>query len=108
MAASMATKEIAWLRSLLKDIGCQQDRPTALLCDNQSAIRLVRNPELHQRTKRIDVKFHNIRSMQEEGAVDVTYVETTSQLADGLTKPLNEPKFSKFKFYVGMCSYGLV
>lgn len=60
VAASMATRQVAWMRSLLSDIGCNQLGPTPLLCDNQSAIRLVRNPEFHQRTKQIDVKYHYV------------------------------------------------
>ncbi|XP_032794774.1 secreted RxLR effector protein 161-like [Daphnia magna] len=108
VAANMATEEIAWLRSLLKDIGCKQDRPTRLLCDNQSTIRLMRNPEFHQHTKHIDVKYHYIRNMQEEGAVNVTYVKTTSHLANGLTKTPNEQKISKFKFDMSMCSRAVI
>jgi hypothetical protein len=104
VAASTATKEIAWLRNLLNDIGCCQHQPTTLLCDNQSAIRLVRNPEFHQRTKHIDVKFHYIRNMQEEGAVNILYVDTSNQLADALTKALTQPMFVKFKSCIGMSS----
>jgi len=104
VAASTATKEIAWLRNLLNDIGCCQHQPTPLLCDNQSAIRLVRNPEFHQRTKHIDVKFHYIRNMQEEGAVNILYVDTSNQLADALTKALTQPMFVKFKSCIGMSS----
>ena len=37
----MATKEVAWLRRLLKEIGCQQNNLTPLFCDNQSAIRTI-------------------------------------------------------------------
>ena len=89
VAGSMATKKIACLRSLLKDIGCPQRHPTVLLCNNQSAKRLVANPEFHQRTKHIEDKFHYIRSMQEEGEIDVTNIETTNQLADDLKKGLD-------------------
>ena len=102
MAASSETKEIIWLRGLLNDLGCPQHGATTLLCDNQSAIKLVRNPEYHQRTKHIDVRFHFIRSMQEDGLVDVSYVQTTEKYADGLTKSLDRPKFSKFKSDIGM------
>lgn len=104
VAANMATKEIVWLRNLLNDIGCCQSYPTALFCDNQSAIRLVRNPEFHQRTKHIDVKFHFIRTMQEDGTIRMEYIQSENQLADGLTKPLSVPKFNKFRCDIGMCS----
>lgn len=32
-----------------------------LLIDNQSAIRLIKNPEFHQRTKHIDIRHHFVR-----------------------------------------------
>lgn len=102
VAASTATKEIIWLRRLLKDLGRPQHNATPLLCDNQSAIKLVRNPEYHQRTKHIDVRYHFIRSMQEDNTLNVKYVQTSEQLADGLTKSLDGPKFLKFKCGIGM------
>lgn len=60
VAASTASKEIVWLRQLLKDLDCKVSTPTILYVDKQSAIRLVNNPEFHKRTKHIDIKFHFI------------------------------------------------
>lgn len=48
IAASEATKEAIWLRKLLLDIGHQCVGSTILYVDNQSAIKLSRNPEFHQ------------------------------------------------------------
>jgi hypothetical protein len=105
IAASMATKEVVWLRRLLMEIGCQQNNSTPLFCDNQSAIRLVYNPEFHQRTKHIDVKFHHIRDMQIQQEISIQYIPTENQLADALTKNLDHQKLSKFKHSIGMCSF---
>ncbi|UYV67990.1 hypothetical protein LAZ67_5002731 [Cordylochernes scorpioides] len=66
IAACAATKEMVWLRRLLKDIGIKMDRPTVLNMDNQAAIKLVQNPEFHKRTKHIDVRYHYIRTKQED------------------------------------------
>jgi hypothetical protein len=30
--------------------------PTSIFCGNQSAVRLVKNPEFHRRTKHIDLQ----------------------------------------------------
>lgn len=43
IAASLACKEIIWLRKLLSDIGHRRSHPTKLYIDNQSAIKLVKN-----------------------------------------------------------------
>ncbi|XP_076547399.1 uncharacterized protein LOC143305951 [Osmia lignaria lignaria] len=74
IAAATATKEAVWLRTLLKNMGHQCREPTKLYVDNQSTIRLVRNPEFHKRTKHIDVKFHFIREKSESGEIDIVFV----------------------------------
>ena len=92
VAAAAAAKEIVWMRRLLQDLGCNQLKPTYLFCDNQSAIKLVRNHQFHQHTKHIDLKFHFIRDLQEEKVIDVVYVNSIrcseGKLTDLLTKGL--------------------
>lgn len=84
------------------NIDDRRSNPTPLLCDNQSAIRLVRNPELHQRTKHIDVKYHFIRSLQDDGTIDATYVNTEAQLANILTKGLESARFRRLRSSIGV------
>ena len=67
------------------------------MCDNQSAIKLVRNPEFHQRTKHIDVRYHYIRQQQEQNVLTMTYVKPELQLADILTKALPMPRFATLR-----------
>lgn len=74
LAASSAAKEAVWLRRLLDDIGHQCDTATILNIDNQSAIRLAKNPEFHERTKHIDVRYHHIREMITNNEIQVAYV----------------------------------
>ena len=102
VAAAAAAKEIVWMRRLLQDLGCSQLKPTYLFCDNQSAIKLVRNPQFYQHTKHIDVKFHFIRDLQEEKVIDVVYVNSEGQLADLLTKGLDGPRFRKLREEIGI------
>ncbi|XP_031091010.1 secreted RxLR effector protein 161-like [Ipomoea triloba] len=45
---------------------------------------------LHSRTKHIDINYHFIRDHVEKKDIKVEYVNTDDQLADILTKPLNE------------------
>lgn len=44
IAASNASKEAVWLRRLLIQIDSLPSGPVRLMCDNESAIRLVHNP----------------------------------------------------------------
>lgn len=102
MAACDGAKEAVWLRQLFKDIGHEQFEPTKLLVDNQSAIRVVRNPELHHKTKHIDVRLHFIRDLNEGKVIDIEYIETENQLADGFTKPLATSAFKSNMIGLGL------
>lgn len=42
------TKQFTWLRQLLLDLNQEQDA-IPINCDNQGALKLVQNPENHQR-----------------------------------------------------------
>ncbi|MCO5575380.1 hypothetical protein L7F22_029180 [Adiantum nelumboides] len=53
VAASSASKEVVWLARLVGDLGIHQI--PVLLCDNQSAITLAKNPMFHSKTKHIEV-----------------------------------------------------
>jgi hypothetical protein len=93
IAACMATKEAVWLRRLLDNIGYPQTSPTPLFGDNQSAIRLVKNPRYHKRTKHIDIQYYFIREKFENDDIDISYISSDQQIADIMTKPLPRDKF---------------
>lgn len=73
-----------------------------LYCDNQSAIRLVKNAEFHQRTRHINLRYHFIRDYQEQKRIDVQYVGSSNQLADIFTKPLPAPAFTELRERIGV------
>ena len=95
VAAHDCAKEIVWTRRLLADIGCSQQEPTTLFCDNAAAQKLIDNPVYHRRTKHIDVKFHYTRDLVKNSELEVAHVCSELQLADIFTKPLTKDKFEK-------------
>lgn len=97
MAASDTAKEVVWLERLLKDLVSVSVSKPVLLIDNQSAIRLIKNPELHQRSKHIDVRFHFVRELYEKDVFDIEYVNTEFQVADICTKPLAKERYEKLR-----------
>lgn len=93
VAASTATRELVWLRKLLSDIGCPCEEATTLFIDNQSTIKLVKNPVFHKRTKHIDIHYHFIREKLDEKLVKVKYIPSEEQRADILTKAVTRDRF---------------
>lgn len=95
-AAKEAAKEAVWLRALLKEVGYEQTSPTSLISDSESAIALASNPEHHARTKHVDIQTHWIRQVVASREIDLKWVSTKDQLADGLTKPLGRIMYQPF------------
>jgi hypothetical protein len=97
-----ATREAVWLKRILAEFDSSHNEPIEIRCDNQGAIRLVQNPENHQRTKHIEVKFLYVREQQQKRSINVVFVGTKSQLADGLTKGLPRPRLQELWTQLGV------
>jgi hypothetical protein len=91
-----------WLRRILGNIGLEQVTNTVIYCDNNSAIKLSKNPVLHGRSKHIDVRFHFLRDLTRDGVVELVYYNTQEQIADIMTKPLKLEAFLKLRDKLGM------
>ncbi len=102
MSACDASKEANWISWLLHEITGKETGPIPLFCDSQSAIRLTKNPEFHQRTKHVDVKYHFVREQQSNGLIDIKFVGSENQVADIFTKPLPRPRFNNLREKVGV------
>ena len=102
MTANMATCEAIWLRKLLVCFFRKKMGATNVHCDNQSCIKLSKNPIFHDRLKHIDIRCHFIRDCVQRGAVQLQYVPTEVQAADILTKTLRRAKFVYFIEHMGM------
>ena len=94
MAISQSAKEAIWLRQLMADVGCVQERATMIMCDNQGFIALAKH---HSRTKHIDVQHHFICEKVEEEVIELRYCPTQEMVADVLTKGLAIDKHGALK-----------
>lgn len=88
--ASCACQAI-WLRRMLKALGDKQEGSTIIFRDNIFAIKLSGNPVMHGRSKHIDVRFHFLRNLCNDGVVELEYCKSGNQLANILTKSLKQP-----------------
>jgi hypothetical protein len=102
MAANTASCEAIWLRKLIAELTGEMLEPTVVYCDNQSCIKLSKNPVFHDRSKHIDIRYHFLRDRVQKGAVALEYIQTDQQVADILTKPLAKGKFEMFKERLGL------
>jgi hypothetical protein len=98
MAANLAACEALWLRKLLLGLFRQEVEATVIHCDNQSCIKLSKNPVFHDRSKHIDIRYHFIQDCVQRGAVRLDYIQTDEQMADIFTKALNIHKFEKIRW----------
>ena len=101
MAAAYAIKEALWLRTLLTEMGLEQDTIT-ICADNQSAIKLLKNPVFTMRSKHIDVIYHFARERVIRKDITFEYVSTDKMVADGLTKPLPTAKLDYCRTAMGV------
>ena len=63
IAANMTCCEAVWLRKLFSELFRHVLDTIVILCDNQSGIRLSKNPMFHNRSMHIDIRYHFIRDM---------------------------------------------
>jgi hypothetical protein len=101
IAAAMATKEGLWVRKLLGEMNGQV-QPLSLSVDNQAAIVLISEHTAGQsgRTKHIDVQYQFVRDRYQRGDLSVSFVSTTEQRADMMTKQLGGPEFRRHRTIV--------
>jgi len=104
VAVTHGGKEGLWLHSLLSEVFGTLKSPTTLFSDNQAAIALTHDHQYHSRTKHIDVRYHWIRWVVEEGSLHLVYCPTDNMVADALTKALPSPKVKHFATGLGLCA----
>ncbi|KAK8921769.1 hypothetical protein KSP39_PZI020770 [Platanthera zijinensis] len=98
-----ATADMSWFCSLLRELGMVIPSPPLILCDNQSAIQMSRNTTSTSRSRHIDIDYHFITDLVARGALSVTYVPSSDQLADVFTKPLSKHRLRDISNKLGVC-----
>jgi hypothetical protein len=96
-AIANATAEIIWVQTLLRELGVPCPPAASLWCDNLGATYLSANPVFHARTKHIEVDYHFVRERVARKQLEIRFISTHDQLADGFTKPLSRQKLTEFQ-----------
>ena len=82
---------------MLAELGVKEHEAPVLWCDNLGATYLSANPVFHARAKHIEIDFHFVRERVARKQLQVKFISTKDQVADGFTKALSTQNFEAFK-----------
>ena len=104
VAITEASKEMLWLKNFLVELGktCVEHK---LFSDSKSDIHIAKNPMFHSRTKHIQLRYHFIRSLLEDGELKLEKIRGSENPADMLTKMVAMDKLMLCVTLVGLQSY---
>ena len=98
-----AVQEAVWFKDFLNHVNHIIEL-IMIYENNCSAIALTKNPEIHSQSKHIDVCFHWLCQIINEG-IDITWIEDSNQAADDFTKVLNANCFERFIIMLCMINH---
>lgn len=82
------------MQSVLGELGVPQPKAACLWCDNLGATYLSSNPVFHGRVKHVERVAAKL--------LDVRFIGTDDQIADGFTKALTVRKLMKFRYNLNL------
>jgi hypothetical protein len=103
-ALANATAEMIWVQKLLQELGIPHSPVARLWCDNLGAKYLSSNPVFHAWTKHIEIDFRSVRERVAQKLLEVRFISTNDQLADGFTKPIPAAQIRRFRSNLNLFS----
>jgi hypothetical protein len=77
----------------MEELGKKKEN-SRLYCDSESVIHLEKNLNFHSKTKYIQLRYHFIRSVLEDGHLKLEKIHTSQNPVDMLTKGVTKEKLS--------------
>ncbi|EJD38936.1 hypothetical protein AURDEDRAFT_71766 [Auricularia subglabra TFB-10046 SS5] len=106
IAASGASSELLWLRTLLRELGFPPNGSSILKMDNTSAISAALSHGSDSKAKHIDIAHHFIRDHVAKGDIQLMHIASANNLADFFTKALPRVHFEKLRMRIGLADRG--
>jgi hypothetical protein len=94
--------EIMWVQILMHELRIPCPPAAKLWCDNIGAKYLSTNPIFHARTKHIEVDYHFVRERVSRRLLEIDFIPSNDQVADGFTKPPQVQKLENFKYNLNL------
>jgi hypothetical protein len=86
IVACEACTEPMWLCKLVSGLFDQVMDSTLIYCDNQSCVKLSKNPMFHDRWKHIEIEYYFLHDSIQRGEVVLQYIFTVEQMVKPLSK----------------------
>ncbi len=93
VAPCAASLDVAYLLQMLQEMGMGDNVPVTLLEDNQACMDIDNKDIASPKLKHMDIRFHFVRTMLNEGKIQLIYCPSYHQAADILTKGVDSLAF---------------
>ena len=100
VAASQLGVELLYLRTLMRDFGYEQKKPTVTWEDNAATILLSKNPVNRQASRHIDTRVHFLRDLVKDKVMELHKCAGTNNPSDALTKSVPGPTLEKHREFM--------
>ena len=100
VAASQLGVELLYVRTLMKDFGYEQKKPTVTWEDNAATILLSKNPVNRQASRHIDTRVHFLRDLVRDKVMELHKCAGTNNPSDALTKSVPGPTLEKHREFM--------
>jgi hypothetical protein len=97
VAMSRSAKQVMHFRDFHRDLGLAPTKPSKMLADNISAIKLVQAPQVPSKSRHIRLPFHHIRDLYKTGHIEPVHQGGTNLVPDILTKDTGPSRFLYFR-----------
>ena len=90
IALAVASKEAEWLRNLLYDVPIwpKPISPISIRCDSEATLAKAYSQVYNGKSRHIGLRHSFVRQLISDGVITVTFVRSSENLADPLTKSL--------------------
>ncbi|RVW31986.1 Retrovirus-related Pol polyprotein from transposon RE1 [Vitis vinifera] len=75
-----------WIKRVLSELGQTSSSPILMMCDNQAAISIAKNPVHHDRTKHVEIDRHFITEKLDQEDLTFPQVATMDSVKENLDK----------------------
>jgi len=93
---SECAKHALWYKHFLNELNIDIGSVT-IFVDNKATIYNSINQSINPKSKHIDIRYHHIRDLVSKKLIQLKYIKSKDNLADGFTKYLNNTSMKNFR-----------